>query len=152
MCCQFLQQNLIIRMYFLPIWNNFSERNCFDKAFFNNVSRLNHYSPLTIILEILTRNKPYLHETFMPFYAIFLVCPFPCLRTHFKEVPRYKNDKWWFSSVTFHWIKHYQYQSKVFWGGKKICCGNNYTSLSLKKMVFSPSWGMKGKNLFIFLF
>lgn len=31
---------------FSPTYNNFAEQNCFDKSVFNNVSRLNHSSPI----------------------------------------------------------------------------------------------------------
>ena len=44
-CCHFLQQNLIIRMYFLPICNNFLQQNFLDYLVFNNLSRINHSYP-----------------------------------------------------------------------------------------------------------
>ena len=36
----------LLKCTFLPICNNFSGQNCLDKPIFNNVSTLNHSSPI----------------------------------------------------------------------------------------------------------
>ena len=42
----------------------------------------------------------------------------PCPCTHFIDLPRYKNDKW-FLSVILHWIYNYKCHTKVFWKAKR---------------------------------
>ena len=42
----FSNKVLLLLNIFLSICNNFSEQSCLDKPVFNNVSRLNHSSPV----------------------------------------------------------------------------------------------------------
>ena len=172
---------------FLPICNNFSLKNCLDRPVFNNVSRLNHSSPINNTEKNKTKHLPELYAlgpqialkqrlhyflswstiTTKLYLCVYnhkddcickdllqdiclvtiniwlnflveikprLVYPFisPCI--HFRNLPRYKNDNW-FWCVTLHWTK-YQRQTKVFCGGRIISRGNNYTSLSLNYNCF----------------
>ena len=58
-------------------------------------------------------------------------------RTHFRELPWYKNNNW-FLSVTLHWLKQHHHQqhnsAKLgdFWTKKTIFRCNNVTLLSVK--------------------
>lgn len=64
-----------------------------------------------------------------------LVCHFISLCTHFRDFADAINYSW-LSSVTLHWMKKCQCQTKVFWGFKAIFRGNNYTSPSMKHSCF----------------